>query len=82
MQESIDVALVQQEVLNAVKSINQTQVGDLDSRLLDISELYNHYAVPLNLHEIILLILHTSGHKDRGLIESTWTSVIQSSNFY
>ena len=78
--DSLDVALIQQEILKIISNIPEYQesVMDLDSRFLDVNELYHKYARPLKLNEIILLILHTSnlGVQGRPIVESCWNEII------
>jgi len=79
LEESNEVADIQRNILMMIRNnpnVESRIVKHLDDRLLDISELYNNYAAPYGLDEIILSIFHTSGHKDRQLIESTWKSLI------
>lgn len=81
LEESNEVAEIQRDVRAILLNdgeINPELVQQLDYRLLNISELYNEYAAPLGLHEVVLSILHTSGHNDRQLVENTWKELIQS----
>ncbi|KAJ3091850.1 hypothetical protein HK102_013147 [Quaeritorhiza haematococci] len=79
LEEKIDVARVQLEVLRAVQSLPDEEhaVLELNGQLMTISDLYNSFAQPLRLNEIKLLILHTSDHKDRPLVESIWSEIIR-----
>lgn len=80
LEESSEVAEIQRDILAILRNddeINPELVQMLDYRLLTISELYNEYASPLGMHEVVLSILHTSGHKDRQLMENTWTYLLQ-----
>ncbi len=54
---------------------NLRQVTSIHS----LQQLYHKYARPLKMHEIILLILHTSnlGVQGRPLVESSWNEIIK-----
>ncbi|KAJ3416105.1 hypothetical protein HDV05_003074 [Chytridiales sp. JEL 0842] len=78
LEDKKDVALVQMEIINAVKKENVIPPEDaLYTWLLSISDLYTHYAKPLNLYEICLLILHTSEHRDVQLVQQLWSKIIK-----
>jgi nuclear pore complex protein Nup155 len=81
LEDSHDVAEIQKDIKTLLlddDEVNPELVRQLDDRLLDISELYNLYASPYAMHEVVLAIFHTSKHKDRQLIEKTWKALIQS----
>ncbi|KAJ3349124.1 hypothetical protein HDU83_000745 [Entophlyctis luteolus] len=79
LEDKRDVALVQMEIVAAVSKMNGVLPADdvLFDSLLTISDLFLHYAKPLNLHEICLLIFHTADNKDRHLISQTWLKIIK-----
>jgi len=83
LEEKLEVAQVQSVIYRKIQSIPEENkeliqhcLQELNSKLMDISQLYNQYAHPLGLHEEELLIFYTSGYKDPQLIESTWNDII------
>ncbi|KAI8614737.1 Non-repetitive/WGA-negative nucleoporin C-terminal-domain-containing protein [Chytriomyces sp. MP71] len=78
LEDKKDVALVQMEVLTAANKLNVLSPDDaLYESLLGISELYTNYTRPLQLHEISLLILHVSEHKDAQLVQQIWSKLVR-----
>jgi len=79
LEEKMEVARVQLQVLEAVSANSETagQVGRLNSDLLDISTLYQDWAEPLQLWECKLAILQCAGHPDQPLVNTIWTRIIQ-----
>jgi nuclear pore complex protein Nup155 len=75
LEDSSDVAEIQRDIRMLLEG-DEEAVRDLDFRLLDISELYNLYASRYEMHEVVLAVFYTSGHKDRLLIEKTWKALI------
>ncbi|CED85089.1 Nuclear pore complex, Nup155 component (D Nup154, sc Nup157/Nup170) [Phaffia rhodozyma] len=82
LEEKMEVAQVQIEVLRAImahqdinESLKVELTNELNSSLLTISELYLNFAEPYRLLECILLILHTSDHRDPALIVQTWEGI-------
>lgn len=39
-------------------------------------QLYSSFAAPLQLLEIILLIVHVSDHRDSSLVDATWDAIL------
>lgn len=84
LEDKLEVARIQQQILDTICS--QQQVFDpmtvrdaklkLNSSLLDITQLYEEYAEPLQLLECKLAIIHCSGHQDAMLIQGIWTNII------
>ncbi|KAI9352014.1 Non-repetitive/WGA-negative nucleoporin C-terminal-domain-containing protein [Obelidium mucronatum] len=79
LEDKKDVALVQMEVVTAVSSRSTGIAADdmLFESLLSISDLYTHYAKPLELFEICLLIFYTAEHKDTHIVSQTWIKLIK-----
>ena len=48
----------------------------LSFTLMNVSELYNEYAFPLNLFDVCLLILETCRHNEYESINTLWKSII------
>ncbi|XP_011350489.1 nuclear pore complex protein Nup155 isoform X2 [Ooceraea biroi] len=84
LEDKLEVARMQQQILDIIS--NQQNVFDsmtvtdaklrLNSSLLDITQLYEEYAEPLQLWECKLAIIHCSGHQDDMLIKGIWTNII------
>ena len=53
-----------------------TALNQLNSDLMDITHLYEHFAEQFNLAECKLAIVHCAGHYDPTLIESLWRDII------
>lgn len=81
IQEQLDVATIQKRVLT---TITQSQDTNLESAKMDtlaftlvnVSDIYNEYACPLNLFDVCLLVLETCRHKDANGIHTLWKSII------
>ncbi|KAL0121289.1 hypothetical protein PUN28_008744 [Cardiocondyla obscurior] len=84
LEDKLEVARMQQQILDVIS--NQQNLFDsmivtdaklrLNSSLLDITQLYEEYAEPLQLWECKLAIIHCSGHQDDMLIKGIWTNII------
>ncbi|KZS02145.1 Nuclear pore complex protein Nup155 [Daphnia magna] len=79
MEEKMDVAKVQSQVLEAVSRLpsrNADTISRLHSDLLDVTQLYEQFAEPLGLWECKLAILHCANHYDSALVTSIWQNII------
>ncbi|KAJ3063902.1 hypothetical protein HDU98_000348 [Podochytrium sp. JEL0797] len=66
------------EVVTAVSGTDLLTADDLlFESLLSISDLYTHYAKPLQLYELCLLILYTAEYKDTHVVQQTWIKLIK-----
>jgi nuclear pore complex protein Nup155 len=81
--EYLDVARIQAAILKEATSLSLTSQLGLESleklkmSLVEISDLFNEYALLLSLHDICLRILLVCRHSDdAGLIERLWKSVL------
>ncbi|XP_051175538.1 nuclear pore complex protein Nup154 isoform X2 [Leptopilina boulardi] len=84
LEDKVEIARIQQQILETI--VNQENILDADtvrdarmrlnSSLLDITQLYEDYAEPLQLWECKLSIIHCSGHQDSMLIQGIWTNII------
>lgn len=52
-------------------------LNKLNSELMDITQLYEHFAEKFNLPECKLAIVHCAGHYDPTLIESLWRDIVE-----
>ena len=52
-------------------------LNQLNSELMDITQLYEHFAEKFNLPECKLAIVHCAGHYDPTLIESLWRDIVE-----
>ncbi|XP_008546864.1 nuclear pore complex protein Nup155 [Microplitis demolitor] len=84
LEDKVEVARIQQQILTTIT--NQQRLYDpmtikdarlrLNSSLLDITQLYEDYADPLQLWECKLAIIHCSGHQDAMLVQGIWSNII------
>lgn len=75
------MAIIQKRVLTAVtqsqdNNLDPAKMDALAFTLLQVSDLYNEYACPLNLFDICLLLLATCKHNVAQPIVTLWKSVI------
>ncbi|XP_014228329.1 nuclear pore complex protein Nup154 [Trichogramma pretiosum] len=85
LEDKVEVARIQQQVLDTI--CNQQALFDamevrdakarLNSGLLDLTQLYEEFAEPLQLWECKLAIIHCSGHQDVMLIQGIWKNIIE-----
>ncbi|XP_058794102.1 nuclear pore complex protein Nup155 isoform X2 [Phymastichus coffea] len=85
LEDKVEVARIQQQILDTI--LNQQVLFDpmivrdaklrLNSALLDITQLYEEYAEPLQLWECKLAVIHCSGHQDIMLIQGIWKNIIE-----
>lgn len=85
IQEFMDIASVQDEVLRAVKedarfepTKQEEAIKLLDGKILSISELFNDFADPLEYYEICLSIFQVTDYRGADEITRCWTKLIQS----
>lgn len=81
IQEQLDVATIQKRVLTTISQsqdtgLEQAKIDALKFTLVNISDLYNDYACPLNLFDVCLLILETCRRNDSDTINMLWKSII------
>ena len=82
LEEKMEVARVQLQVLENVNGLRgqvpeaETAISQLNSDLIDLTQLYSDFAEPFGLNECILAILHCAGHLDTMLIENIWNKVL------
>lgn len=83
LEDMIDVARIQQQILEAVTKLKgrhrmaEDAVLRLNSRLLEITQLYEEFAEAFCLWECKLAIIHCSGHYDLALVETIWLNIIE-----
>ena len=82
LEEKMEVARVQLQVLENINGLRgqvpeaETAISQLNSDLIDLTQLYSDFAEPFGLNECILAILHCAGHLDTMLIENIWNKVL------
>lgn len=85
LEEKMDVAKVQCQILEAVRQepatsrspiVTQQAIRGLNADLLDVTQLYELYAEPLQLWHCKLAILHCAGYCDQALIANVWTHIV------
>lgn len=84
IQEYMDIASIQDEILRAVKederfeqSKRDEAVRLLDGKILGISELFNDFADPLEYYEICLSIFQVTDYRGADEINRCWMKLIQ-----
>ena len=78
------MARIQLNILDSLKQYggggNSMEVSNaitqLNSELMDITSLYEHFADKFDLAECKLAIVHCAGHYDPTLIESLWRDIV------
>lgn len=85
IQEYLDVANIQDEILREVthddcfdEGRRESIIETLQHSLLNVSDLYNNYALPLKYYEIMLQVFQTTDHHESEVINNTWDSLILS----
>ncbi|XP_059474658.1 nuclear pore complex protein Nup154 [Neocloeon triangulifer] len=82
LEDQLDVAKLQIKVLEEVQKLDHdlspAQLERLEQTLLTITDLFQHYAVPLQLWECQLAILQCSNHEDPNLVNDIWHQMIAS----
>ena len=84
LEEEMEEAKLQSQVLDAVSQLppHTTGVSEAISRLnadlLDVTQLYDEFAEPLDLWECKLAILDCADHSDAALVVNVWTDIILS----
>lgn len=81
LEEKMDVARIQMQLLNSIEKLPQSQhyedaIRVLNSSLHNVTTLYKDFAEPFQLYECQLKILHCAGHEDLNLIENIWRNII------
>jgi len=81
IKEQIDVATIQERVLTTIiqsqdANLEAAKMDTLEFSLVNVSDLYNDYAGPLNLFDICLCILATCNHNEADSIHKLWKSII------
>ena len=86
IQEYLDIASIQDDILNAVKRDNRFTDGKkleaiktLDGKILPISDLFNEFADPLEYYEICLVIYQVTDFRGYEEINSNVEQVDSSS---
>ena len=84
VENSLQVARIQNRILNTVEAngddikfeISEDKVERLRTTLVQVSDLYNEYAVVLGLYEDCLEIFHVCRHDDSQAIQILWKNII------
>ncbi len=82
--ESLQVARIQSQILQAIESntsdwrseISEEKIDALKFSLVNVSDLYNDYAVALELYESCLQIRHICRHDDPDATRFLWKHII------
>jgi nuclear pore complex protein Nup155 len=78
--ESLAVAKLQSRILNTVNSsqfsLTEEDRKKLELSLVEVSDLYNLYALPMNMNENCLFVLHTCRHNNEDYIGSHWRGIV------
>lgn len=81
IKEQLDVATLQRRVLTTVEqsenlNLESANKEALSFTLVNVSDIYNDYASPLNLFDVCLLILETCQHNQPDTINTLWKSIL------
>lgn len=66
-----------EEVQASQHNLSSGQMERLERTLLSISDLFQQYAVPLQLFECQLKILESSNHEDPNLVNDIWLQMVK-----
>ncbi len=79
-EERLRIARLQGRILQTISStkyeLSSEALNPLQFRLLTANELLNRYAIPYDMFEYCLLLLHACKHKDMLHIEQFWKSLL------
>eukprot|EP00429_Kryptoperidinium_foliaceum_P002403 CAMPEP_0176014878 /NCGR_PEP_ID=MMETSP0120_2-20121206/7048_1 /TAXON_ID=160619 /ORGANISM="Kryptoperidinium foliaceum, Strain CCMP 1326" /LENGTH=1749 /DNA_ID=CAMNT_0017347829 /DNA_START=181 /DNA_END=5427 /DNA_ORIENTATION=+ len=79
-EERLSIARLQGRVLQSIPAskyeVSQETTKELQFTLLTASRLLNEFAMPYDLYESCLLILHACKHSESQLIEQLWKSIL------
>lgn len=85
IQEIVDVALIQDDIVTALGSDNRVDPGvknealsQLNKKILSVTDLFNDFAVPLSYHEICLSLFKISDFRNRDDILAKWDELFES----
>ncbi|KAI5366337.1 hypothetical protein Slin15195_G078570 [Septoria linicola] len=81
----IDIAEVQQELLERLKSESRLQdpskkasiVQDLNGQIHPVEHLFNHYADPAKYHDICILLYKVADHRNPADIKASWQQLVK-----
>jgi len=83
-EEKLEVARIQLLIYDHISKSNSIQSNrkdtvlmELNSKLFDISTLYEKYAVEFSLSECKLAIIYCANHGDKNLVEKIWQEIIE-----
>lgn len=84
LEEKLEVARLQLQVYEQLVQLRETgrysdineALGDLDSKLMDVTKLYGDFADRFRLPECKLAIIHCAGHFESVLVEDLWRNII------
>ena len=87
LEEKLDVARVQLEVLGELRDRNidaneSPLIAALNGSLMNLTELYNEYARPFKLLESSLSILACAGYQDDALVLGLWNEIVEEGMFH
>ncbi|KAE8258410.1 hypothetical protein A4X13_0g1693 [Tilletia indica] len=79
IEDQLDVARVQLEVQQWLrqKRPDDERIYALDEDLLDMTALWNEYALPYEMNEVKIMIFHISAYRDTELVQATWSELIE-----
>eukprot|EP01117_Protostelium_nocturnum_P007889 TRINITY_DN2818_c0_g1_i1.p1 TRINITY_DN2818_c0_g1~~TRINITY_DN2818_c0_g1_i1.p1 ORF type:complete len:1082 (+),score=248.95 TRINITY_DN2818_c0_g1_i1:838-4083(+) len=83
LEEQMEVAQIQMQIYNQLELLgkNRDDVREarnqLDSKLFNVTDLFNKFAKKFKLNECQLAILKCSGYNDSILIQKLWSQIIE-----
>lgn len=79
VEERLNIARLQGRILQTIDStlyeVAEEDVHALGHRLLTVNDLFNKYAMPFDMYENCLLLLHICRHDDVSYIQRFWKSL-------
>jgi nuclear pore complex protein Nup155 len=79
VEERLEIARMQARVRQTLSStkyeLSTDEVDKLSHSLLSVNDLFNKYAMPCDMYENCLLLLHVCRHDDVGHIQKFWKSI-------
>ncbi|GJQ73093.1 Nup154 [Trypoxylus dichotomus] len=82
LEDKIDIAKVQEQILEAIKALQESHpnaedaINALNSGLYEITQLYENFAEPFKLWECKLAIIDCAGYSDGKLVETIWRNIL------
>lgn len=80
VEERLNIARLQGRILQTMEStkyeVSEEAMQALSFKLLSVNDLFNKYAMPFDMYENCLLLLHVCRHDDVSYIQKFWKSLL------